>query len=135
MMNLRAAGSFDVKLVAQPHADGVGDPGIGRMALDKRFHGDLDASSLGQMLAFRSPVQGSAGYVAMERVTGCLHGRTGSFVLQHSGIMDRGAQQLSLAVVPDSGTDDLTGLSGNMKINIVDGRHSYEFDCLLPDSI
>ena len=131
-MNFRAAGSFDVKLAAQAHVEGVGDASIGRMALDKQFHGSLDAHSLGQMLAFRSSVAGSAGYVAMERVVGKLDGREGSFVLQHSGTMDRGASSLVLTVVPDSGTDALAGISGSMRIIIADGKHSYEFDYSLP---
>lgn len=128
-----ASGAFDVKLKSQPHEDGVGDAGIGRMSLDKQFHGDLDASSLGQMLAFRSPVAGSAGYVAMERVVGRLHGRSGAFVLQHSGSMDRGAASLTLTVVPDSGSEQLTGLSGSMKIIITEGRHAYAFAYSIAD--
>ena len=133
-MNFHSAGPFDVKLTAQAHVEGAGDASIGRMALDKQFHGGLDAHSLGQMLAFRSAVAGSAGYVAMERVVGMLDGREGSFVLQHSGTMDRGAPSLVLTVVPDSGTDALTGLAGSMKIIIAEGKHSYEFDYSLPDA-
>jgi hypothetical protein len=101
------------------------------MLIDKRFGGDLEATSKGQMLAVRTKVEGSAGYVALERVEGTLAGRAGSFVLQHSGTMTRGAQQLSIAVVPDSGTGELEGLAGQMRINIADGRHSYEFDYTL----
>jgi hypothetical protein len=97
------------------------------MAIDKRFHGDLDATSEGEMLSAGTAVQGSAGYVAIERVSGTLHGRAGTFVLQHSGTMARGAQQLTIAVVPDSGTEQLEGLSGTMAIQIADGKHSYEF--------
>jgi hypothetical protein len=102
------------------------------MLLDKQFHGDLEASSQGQMLAFRSEVKGSAGYVAMERVRGSLNGRTGAFVLQHTGTMVRGEQQLSIKVVADSGTGELTGLEGSMAIIITDGKHSYEFGYTLP---
>ena len=110
-MTMHAKGRFDVKLapMAADHASGEA---IGRMTIDKQFHGDLAATSRGQMLAHRTDVQGSAGYVAMEIVTGTLHGRVGGFVLQHSGTMDRGQALLVLTVVPDSGTGDLTGLAG-----------------------
>jgi len=134
-MDFHATGSFDINLTPQTHVEGVGDPAIGRMSSDKQFHGKLNAASLGQMLAFRSPVPGSAGYVAMERVVGRLDEREGSFVLQHSGTMDRGTASLALTVAPDSGTEDLVGLSGSMKIIIADGKHSYEFDYSLPDIV
>lgn len=120
-----ASGKFEVKLT--PQADGE-DSGVGRMTIDKQFHGDLDATSQGQMLAARSSVKGSAGYVAMERVSGRLGGRVGTFVLQHSGTMTRGEPQLSVTVVPDSGTGDLTGLSGKMVIENAEGQHSYVFE-------
>jgi len=120
-----AQGTFEVKLTPQPAA---GDSGIGRMALDKHFHGDLEGTSRGEMLAAMTAVSGSAGYVAMERVSGSLGGRRGTFVLQHTGTMNRGAQQLSISVVPDSGTDELAGLAGTMTITIVDGVHSYQLD-------
>jgi len=123
-----ARGTFDVKMTPQKPEDGVGDPGIGRMGIDKQFHGDLEAHSLGQMLAAMSPVKGSAGYVALERVVGTLGGKKGSFVLQHTGTMARGVPGLSVTVVPDSGTDELVGLTGSMKIIIEGGAHSYEFD-------
>jgi len=110
----------------------VGDATIGRMSLVKRFHGDLEGTSLGQMLAVQGGVQGSAGYVAMERVTGTLQGRTGTFALQHSGTMDRGAPTLSITVVPDSGTDGLAGIAGSMTIDISDGKHAYELAYTLP---
>jgi hypothetical protein len=119
-----ATGTFEVKLTPQP-PDGDGP---GRMLLDKQFHGDLEAHSVGQMLAHRTEVPGSAGYVAMEKVTGKLGGRTGSFVLQHSGVMARGVQDLNVSVVPDSGTGELAGLTGKMNIIITEGKHSYEFD-------
>lgn len=115
-----------------PQAPDVGDPAIGRMSLDKQFAGDLQGTSKGQMLAFVTPVEGSAGYVAMERVTGTLHGRTGTFVLQHGGIMDRNARHLTITVVPDSGTGELEGLSGTMDIIIEGGKHSYVFEYALP---
>jgi len=126
-------GPFEVKLQPQPEAENVGFPGQGRLALDKVFHGGLEATARGQMLSFRSPVDGSAGDVAMERVTGTLEGRQGSFVLQHSGLMDRGTRSLSITVVPDSGTDALTGLRGSMSIEIAEGgAHSYELEYTLP---
>lgn len=132
-MTMHAKGPFDVKLAPQPPDEATGGDAIGRMALDKRFHGDLDATSKGQMLAHRSGVAGSAGYVAMEIVSGTLHGRTGTFVLQHSGTMNRGAQHLALAVVPDSGTGELEGLAGTMNIVIEEGgKHFYAFDYTLP---
>jgi len=127
------AGRFDVTLGPQPADERPLGAAISRLSLDKRFHGALDARSEGQMLAFRSAVEGSAGYVAMERVEGHLEGRAGSFVLQHSGTMERGARHLDLAVVPDSGTGELAGLRGTMRIDISDGEHSYGFDYTLPD--
>jgi hypothetical protein len=129
MTQSTATGHFDVKLT--PIADGTAD--VGRMTIDKTFHGDLEASSIGQMLAVRTPTDGSAGYVAMERVTGTLAGKTGSFALQHSGSMDKGAQSLSVTVVPDSGTDGLTGIAGRMNIIIEGGKHRYEFEYTLPE--
>jgi len=101
---------------------------LGRMSLNKTFAGDLVGTGAGEMLTALTPVQGSAGYVAIERVTGSLQGRTGSFVFQHTGTLDRGAQQLSIAVVPDSGTGELAGIGGRFKLNIVDGQHFYEFE-------
>ena len=98
------------------------------MLLDKQFHGDLEATSQGQMLAFSSAVKGSAGYVAIEQVSGTLHGRQGTFVLQHNGTMSRGEPRLTITVVPDSGTGELAGLAGTMTIEIVDGKHSYGFE-------
>jgi hypothetical protein len=134
MMTMHASGTFEVKMVAQPAQDDVGDASIGRMALDKQFHGDLEAASKGQMLATRTAVEGSAGYVAMERVSGTLHGRSGGFALQHSGTMTRGAPQLTITVVPDSGSGELEGLAGTLTITIADGRHSYDFEYTLPDA-
>jgi hypothetical protein len=123
----KASGTFAVKL--SPQGPDEGDTsGVGRLLLDKQFQGDLEASSKGQMLAISSAVEGSAGYVAMERVTGALHGRTGGFALQHFGKMTRGAAELNVAVVPDSGTGELEGVSGRMQIIIAEGSHSYEFD-------
>lgn len=130
-MPTHASGAFDVKMNPQPAIEGD-DSNLGRMSLDKQFHGDLEATSKGQMLAAMTEVQGSAGYVALERVTGTLHGRKGTFVLQHFGIMDRGEPQLTITVVPDSGTGQLAGLSGKMAINIAEGKHSYDFEYTLP---
>lgn len=128
---MQATGTFTVKL--EPQAPAFADSGLGRMSLDKQFSGDLEAHSLGEMLAYRSAVDGSAGYVAMERVAGTLHGRRGAFVLQHSGTMDRGASTLVVGVVPDSGTDELAGLAGTLAIHIdAQGGHSYTFDYRLP---
>lgn len=121
-------GTFEVTLIPQPQEENVGDPGVGRMSLTKQFFGDLDATSQGQMLAVRTDVKDSAGYVALERVTGTLQGRSGSFALQHSGTMTRGEKHLSVTVVPDSGTDQLSGISGKMGIEIVDGKHLYTFE-------
>jgi len=120
-------GPFEVTLTPRPADDGA-DAIPGRLAIEKRFHGDLEASSQGQMLSVLTGVKGSAGYVAIEKVTGLLRGRRGSFVLQHSGLMNRGAPQLSITVVPDSGTDELVGLTGTMGIDVADGRHTYTFD-------
>lgn len=130
-MSGKIRGEFDVKMLPQAADEGLGE-GIGRLGLDKAFRGSLEATSKGQMLAFRTPVEGSAGYVAMERVEGTLDGRRGTFVLQHSGTMDRGAMHLDLAVVPDSGTGELEGLRGTMQIEITDGKHYYVFDWQLP---
>jgi hypothetical protein len=129
---MHAHGNFEVKMSPQPAEENVGDASIGRMALDKHYHGDLDATGLGQMLATGTAVQGSAGYVAMERVTGTLGGRRGAFNLQHSGTMTRGAPNLSIGVVPDSGTDELEGLAGTLAITIADGKHFYDFEYTLP---
>jgi hypothetical protein len=98
------------------------------MSIDKTFFGELDASSKGEMLSAMTSVKGSAGYVAIEQVSGKLSGKEGSFVLQHFGIMDKGDDRLILEVIPDSGTNELVGLSGTMKINIEEGKHFYEFD-------
>jgi hypothetical protein len=120
----RALGTFEVKLTPQQDADSP----VGRMLISKQFHGDLEALSAGQMLTAMGEVKGSAGYVAIEKVTGTLAGRAGSFALQHRGVMRRGVAELSVTVVPDSATGDLAGLSGAMNILIEAGKHSYEFD-------
>ena len=127
-MTQHASGTFDVKLAPQAPEDAVGDPTVGRMSIDKVFHGDLEGTSRGQMLAVSGDVKGSAGYVAMERVAGILHGRTGTFALQHSGTMTRGVPQLSVTVVPDSGTGELVGIAGALTITIADKKHFYSLD-------
>lgn len=121
-------GAFQVKMTPQTDE---GSP-LGRMLLDKQYQGPLEGSSIGQMLAGMTAVAGSAGYVAMEQVTGALEGRTGTFVLQHTGVMNRGAPSLTITVIPDSGTGELEGISGTMNIVMADGKHSYEFDYELP---
>ena len=121
-----ASGTFDVQLAPQP-ADVGGPAAIGRMTIAKQFHGDLDGTSAGQMVAMMTRVEGSAGYVAMEEVTGTLHGRAGTFVLQHGGTMNRGVAALVVSVVPDSGTGELAGISGSMTIAIAGREHRYEF--------
>jgi hypothetical protein len=133
MTTQHATGTFDVKITPQkPDNPPAEESRIGRMSIDKQFHGDLEATSKGEMLAVQTETKGSAGYVAMERVTGTLRGRKGTFVLQHSATMDRGKPSLSVTVVPDSGTGELAGLTGSMKIIIDAGKHSYEFDYTLP---
>jgi hypothetical protein len=127
-MTHRARGTFDVKIT--PH-DNEQDTVPNRIGIDKTFHGDLSGTSQGEMLAAGSPVQGSAGYVAIERVSGTLQGRTGSFILQHSGTLNRGAPQLSITVVPDTGTGELAGLAGKLAVDIRAGVHYYDFEYTL----
>ena len=127
-----ARGTFAVKLLPMPF-EGLPDSSqLDRMSIAKAFAGGLVATSQGQMLSAMAAVKGSAGYVAIERVEGALNGRAGTFVLQHTGSMNRGVPSLSVTVVPDSGTGDLSGLAGDFKIIIADGQHSYEFDYTLP---
>ena len=132
-MSSIAKGSFTVDLKPQAEPDSLDSVSLGRMSLDKRFEGDLTAVGKGQMLTALTPTKGSAGYVAIERVTGTLHGGVGSFVLQHCGTMDQGAQLLSITVVPGSGTDALVGISGIFRLSIVEGKHLYELDYTLAD--
>jgi hypothetical protein len=132
-MTTRASGPFDVKLSPQASDEEPNGSTLARLSIDKQFAGDLTATSKGDMLSAGTRVTGSAGYVAIERVTGTLHGRTGSFVLQHFATMNRGTPDLKIIVVPDSGTGQLTGLTGTMTIVIAQGgKHSYEFDYTLP---
>ena len=130
-MSTTASGTFEIQMTPEPAYDTAPGATLGRVSIAKQFHGDLEGSSTVQMLSAMTSVKGSAGYVAIERVTGALHGRAGSFVLQHSGTMNRGAASLSLTVVPDSGTDALAGIAGAMAIDTSGGGHRYTFDYTL----
>jgi hypothetical protein len=137
-MTTHAHGTFDVKMTPQSAREQLEGPIPGRMLIDKQFHGDLEAVSQGQMLAAMTEVKGSAGYVAIEQVTGTLRdgngrARSGSFILQHFGIMNRGEPQQSVTIVPDSGTGQLVGIAGTMAILITDGKHSFDFAYDVPD--
>lgn len=134
MSQQHVAGSFDVTVSPQGQPEVRDGVTTGRMAIDKRYHGDLEGTGVGEMLSAMTATEGSAGYVAIERVTGTLRGRSGSFVVQHSGTMARGAQALSITVVPDSGTGELAGLAGTMRIRIEERQHYYEFDYILPEA-
>jgi hypothetical protein len=132
-MTIRVTGPFDVKVT--PQDDNTGDPLLGRMLLDKQYHGDLEATGKGQMLTAGTEVKGSGAYVAIEKVSGTLKGRAGTFALQHMGTMTRSAPELTITVVPDSGTGELKGISGKMKIIIAEGgKHSYDFEYTLPEN-
>jgi hypothetical protein len=124
----RATGTFDVQLHPLPTEEIPAEAMLGRMSIDKQFHGDLDATSKGQMLTAGTYTSGSAVYVAVERVTGTLGGKAGSFALHHTGLMDRGKASLAISVVPDSGTGELAGISGTVTITVADGQHQYAFD-------
>ncbi|MBA3656449.1 MAG: DUF3224 domain-containing protein [Gemmatimonadaceae bacterium] len=123
-----ASGTFETKSTPQAPYDSADGINIGRVSIAKTFTGGLEGTSTVEMIGAMTPVKGSAGYVAIERVTAALDGKTGSFVLQHSGTMNRGEASLIVAVVPDSGTGDLVGLDGTMKIDITDGKHFYIFE-------
>jgi hypothetical protein len=131
-MTQTAKGTFVVSLEPLVFEGAAPEFKLARMSIDKKISGDLTASTMGQMLSAMTDTKGSAGYVAIERVTGTLNGKRGSFVLQHTGTMNRGAPSLDVTVVPDSGTEELVGLEGEFKINIDDGVHSYEFTYRLP---
>ena len=128
-----ATGSFEVKLLPQTDDEILKGTTVGRMTIDKQFHGGLEGSSRGEMLTGGTEVKNSAGYVAMEQFTGTLNGRKGSFILQHSATMNRGVPTLSITVVPDSGTGELVGLTGTFGIKITEGKHSYDFEYTLPE--
>jgi hypothetical protein len=131
-MTICANGTFEVRLVPQDDKSDIAT--LGRMTIEKLFYGDLEGASRGQMLTALTSVEGSAGYVAIERVNGSLDGRMGSFTLQHSSLMRRGEPQQNIIVVPDSGTGRLVGISGRMTIKIVDGKHSYEFEYTIDEA-
>lgn len=127
-----AKGTFDVKITPlQPH-DKTDGPFPGRMFIDKQFHGDLEGSGKGEMLAVMNETRDSGTYVALERVRGTLQGKQGTFVFHHRGIMDHGSQDLQISVVPGSGTGELKGLAGEFKLKVVEGKHLYEFNYSLP---
>lgn len=128
-----ASGTFEVRLAPQELSGPGQTAGLGRLSIDKQFHGDLEATSTGEMLSAMTPVEGSAGYVALERVTGSLHGRSGAFTLQHSGLLARGASQLAITIVPDSGADELEGIAGTLEIGVEGGVHRYKLDYTLPE--
>ena len=132
-MTTRATGPFDVKIA--PQGPDIPDaPMLGRMSIDKQYHGDLDATGVGQMLTAGTELKASGVYVAVERVSGTLNGRQGTFLLHHRGVMTRGTPDLAISVVPDSGTGGLAGLTGTMAIVIEPGgKHSYDFEYALPD--
>jgi len=127
----RAIGAFEVSLKPLPMDEEPGGEMLGRISIEKQFHGDLEGTSKGQMLTGGTAIKNSAGYVAIERVTGSLKGRNGSFILQHTGVMNRGAPSLVITIVPDSGTKQLEGIRGTMAIRIEGGKHSYELNYTL----
>jgi len=129
----RVTGSFELTMSPQPPYDTTDGVILGRLTLNKRFHGGLEATSVVEMISVTSGVKGSGGYVAVERVTGTLEGRTGGFVLQHSGSMTRGEPQMAVSIVPGSGTGQLSGIAGRMSIDIVDGKHFFTLDYRLGD--
>jgi hypothetical protein len=130
---MHASGPFDVKLAPQPADEKTNDPLMGRMSIDKHYHGELEAAGTGQMLTGGDYKTGSAAYVAMEKVSGTLQGRAGTFMLQHSGTLTQGTQQLSITIVPGTGTGQLTGIAGKMDVKIKEGgKHFYELEYTLP---
>ncbi len=131
-MTRHAEGTFDVKTTPIAADDATMGTLIGRYALVKQYHGDLEATAKGEMLGAGEPSSGNAGYVAIEQVTGSLNGRAGSFALQHIGAMQGGSYKLSVAVVPGSGTAQLTGLAGTLTITVANGKHSYSLEYTLP---
>jgi hypothetical protein len=132
VMTRHAEGTFDVKMSSPGTDDATAGTAISRFGIDKQFHGDLDGSSKGLMLSAGDPAKGNAGYVAIEQVTGKLAGHSGSFALQHMGIMENGGYKLTVIVVPGSGTGELAGITGAMTIVIANGKHSYTLEYTLP---
>jgi hypothetical protein len=133
-MNSHATGTFEIQLTPAREGDQADGSTLARLTFDKQFHGGIEGNSKGEMLSATTAVSGSAGYVAIERVTGMLEGRGGSFVLQHTGIMNRGVPDLTVSVVPDSGSGQLVGLTGRLSIKIAEGQHSYDFEYSLPEA-
>ena len=131
-MSLHAEGTFVVRNSPLATDDALNGTAVGRYGLDKQFHGDLEGTSKGEMLGAGNPATGTAGYVAIEQVTGVLNGRSGSFALQHFGTMEENKFDLLVKVVPGSGSGELTGISGAMTIAVANGKHSWEFDYTLP---
>jgi len=129
---MRASGTFTVKLQPQAIPGIAADPLLGQMSIDKQFSGELEGTSSGAMLSGGDYRTGSAAYSAIERVTGTLGGRNGSFILQHTGVMNRGASSLTVTIVPESGTDGLAGIAGTLAIRIENGAHFYDLDYTLP---
>jgi hypothetical protein len=127
-----AAGAFEVKISPLTLSEQSADPKMGRMSIEKQYHGELEAIAKGEMLTAQSEMKVSGVYVAVERVSGTLNGKKGSFAMHHTGVMNRGKPELRISVVPDSGTEDLQGLTGTMKIRIENGKHFYDFDYSLP---
>lgn len=132
--SMHATGPFEVKLTPQSNEEGGDGTQMGRLAIDKKFDGDLKGTGKGEMLTGITAVKDSKAYVAIERVSGVLHGRSGSFLLQHNGVLTRGAPNLSVTVVPDSGTGELAGITGKMGVLIEGGKHSYDFEYTLPSA-
>lgn len=130
-MNQVAKGSFDIVMIPPPAGEGAGRLSVGRMFIDKQYSGDLRATGQGEMLSAGNPAAGSAGYVAIEHVSGTLHGRSGTFALQHNGTMHNGPSHLVITIVPGSGTGDLLGIEGTLKLEIVERKHFYEIDYTL----
>ena len=132
MENL-AKGTFEITMKAPPQGEGAGRLAVGRMLIDKQYTGDFIGIGQGEMLSAGNPAAGSAGYVAIEHVTGTLGTLSGSFALQHAGVMHDGDSQLSISVVPGSGTGDLEGIAGTLKLDIVERKHFYELEFTLPE--
>ncbi|QJR10390.1 hypothetical protein DSM104443_01448 [Usitatibacter rugosus] len=128
---MKISGEFEVKITPQASDKGDAGAGLGRMSLDKQYRGELEATSVGEMLTAMTSTKGSAAYVAVERVAGTLGGKPGTFMLHHTGVMNRGAASLEVKVVPDSGTGELAGLEGALGIRIEQGKHFYDFDYAL----
>jgi hypothetical protein len=133
-MTRQAKGTFEIQATREPPYDSADGVVIGRTRFDKQLSGDLEGTSTVEMISAGTEVRGSAAYVAIERIRGRVHGRTGSFVVHHTGVMDRGTPSLSISVVPDSGTGELRGIAGSMKIDIVEKKHFYTLDYTLPEA-